>query len=119
MELGPLQKKWLEALRSGKYEQGSSYLYNRGNYCCLGVLYEVYHGQKPPSLQSDLYQPELYGLRSTLGHGGKYRERLTALNDQGATSRMKRAAKAILAWAEDDPNEPPDYLNDGIPEDDY
>ncbi len=32
-------EKWLKALRSGKYTQGSSYLYNdsEDNYCCLGV----------------------------------------------------------------------------------
>lgn len=34
--------KWVEALRSGKYEQGKSYLrfddYHSVKYCCLGVL---------------------------------------------------------------------------------
>lgn len=40
--LGPIQKKWLEALRSGDYKQGKRYL-NQGNekFCCLGVLCEV------------------------------------------------------------------------------
>ena len=36
-ELGPNQRKWVEALRSGRYEQGPSYLCKEGNYCCLGV----------------------------------------------------------------------------------
>lgn len=44
--------KWVKALRSGKYKQGTGYL--RGNshtegysYCCLGVLAEIEgHGDK-------------------------------------------------------------------------
>ncbi len=45
-EFGPIQTKWLEALESGKYEQGQGRLClldQRGNkeYCCLGVLCEV------------------------------------------------------------------------------
>lgn len=45
-----MKKKWLEALRSGKYEQGEGYLRrglsenDHGCYCCLGVLYEVTGG---------------------------------------------------------------------------
>lgn len=35
-----LKKKWIAALRSGKYKQGIEQLYNRSTrgYCCLGVL---------------------------------------------------------------------------------
>ena len=32
------KRDWLKALRSGKYEQGESYLLSGGSYCCLGVL---------------------------------------------------------------------------------
>jgi hypothetical protein len=32
---------WIEALRSGEYQQGQNYLSNNGKYCCLGVLCEV------------------------------------------------------------------------------
>ena len=43
-----IAKKWVKALRSGKYKQGQSYLkqFNgRGepNHCCLGVLCELYN----------------------------------------------------------------------------
>jgi len=36
-------EKWIEALRSGKYQQGRGQLYsiNNDNYCCLGVACEV------------------------------------------------------------------------------
>jgi hypothetical protein len=33
-----IKAKWLEALRSGKYQQAREKLYDRGSYCCLGVL---------------------------------------------------------------------------------
>ena len=36
-------KKWVEALRSGKYKQGGGYMYEPidNTYCCVGVLYVV------------------------------------------------------------------------------
>lgn len=37
-----MKKKWLKALRSGKYKQGTGVLFDDdetdGGYCCLGVL---------------------------------------------------------------------------------
>lgn len=36
-----IKAKWLEALRSGKYEQGICYLQNNGRFCCLGVLCDL------------------------------------------------------------------------------
>jgi hypothetical protein len=33
--------KWVEALRSGKYSQGTGALNNGNKYCCLGVLCEI------------------------------------------------------------------------------
>jgi len=36
-----IKKQWIEALLSGEYKQTKSSLYNRGRYCCLGVLCEI------------------------------------------------------------------------------
>lgn len=38
-ELGPLQQKWIIALKSEEYKQGGGLLYRASNdsYCCLGV----------------------------------------------------------------------------------
>lgn len=36
-----IKKLWVEALRSGQYEQGSGALSCDGQYCCLGVLCEI------------------------------------------------------------------------------
>lgn len=43
-----IKKKWLEALRSGKYQQGRGQLKCMGErYCCLGVLTDLYLKEKP------------------------------------------------------------------------
>jgi len=36
-----IKKLWVEALRSGEYEQGLYKMKSHGKYCCLGVLQEV------------------------------------------------------------------------------
>jgi len=54
-----LKKKWVDALRSGKYEQGRGYLCNEGLYCCVGVLAEIKGIPKHKAEASDslyLYQ---------------------------------------------------------------
>lgn len=42
METGVNQQKWLEALRSGKYEQGQSFLNAQDKLCCLGIGCELF-----------------------------------------------------------------------------
>lgn len=43
-ELGPRQRRWLEALRSGKYRQGREVLHNldTDTWCCLGVACDLF-----------------------------------------------------------------------------
>jgi hypothetical protein len=36
-----LKAKWVEALRSGKFKQGTSYLQRENKFCCLGVLLKI------------------------------------------------------------------------------
>ncbi len=36
-----LKDKWVAALRSGKYQQGTIHLQHDNRFCCLGVLCEV------------------------------------------------------------------------------
>lgn len=36
-------KKWLKALKSGKYKQTAGALKHKEGFCCLGVLCEVYN----------------------------------------------------------------------------
>ncbi len=35
-------EKWIAALRSGEYQQGTTGLKDKNNYCCLGVLCDLY-----------------------------------------------------------------------------
>ena len=37
-----VKQKWIDALRSGDYEQGSEKLRSVTGYCCLGVLCDLY-----------------------------------------------------------------------------
>lgn len=36
-----LKRKWIKALRSGKFRQGNGDLYHNRTHCCLGVLARV------------------------------------------------------------------------------
>lgn len=44
-------RKWVTALRSGEYEQGTGSLNENGKKCCLGVACEVMLTEQPDSLQ--------------------------------------------------------------------
>lgn len=41
-----IKARWVEALRSGKYGQTSSYLYDSQGFCCLGVLCDLYNQEQ-------------------------------------------------------------------------
>lgn len=38
IQLGPKQREWLAALRSGQYKQTKGQLSRENSFCCLGVL---------------------------------------------------------------------------------
>ena len=40
-ELTPVQRQWVEALRSGKYKQAKKALRVGDGFCCLGVLCDL------------------------------------------------------------------------------
>jgi len=37
-----IKEQWVEALRSGKYEQGRCWLRHKDKFCCLGVLCDLH-----------------------------------------------------------------------------
>lgn len=57
-------EKWLEALRSGEYQQGTGLLRSEDDkYCCLGVLCDV--AEKEGVVKGELKDsPEYMGLKS-------------------------------------------------------
>lgn len=95
-KLGPLQKKWLKALRSGKFRQGKGALKieakNQGHpkYCCLGVANEVCKlGETDPENATLVHTYKKLGLRTSGGEPKgehTYSWRLTELNDEGLTN---------------------------------
>lgn len=46
------KKKWVDALRSGKYVQGHGCLRSDDQYCCLGVALDVLHPEKWRKVQN-------------------------------------------------------------------
>lgn len=69
-----IKQEWIDALRSGEYEQGKGSLRDRDQrYCCLGVLCDlaVKHGViQAPTYYEDVDQPESFGLYIYEGQGG-------------------------------------------------
>ena len=50
-----IKKKWLKALRSGKFKQTRGLLKDgQGGYCCLGVLCELYLDEHKETTWEDL-----------------------------------------------------------------
>ena len=59
-----IAKKWVKALRSGKYKQGKGYLKqfnskNEPRHCCLGVLCELYNDTMKKHHKKTLYIEEM------------------------------------------------------------
>lgn len=96
-----LKKKWVEALRSGKFKQTKKFLCTRKEdtqeYCCLGVLCEVMGIPKKKSYDN-VYSYEFIGgtystrgLSQTMRHtefgrnGQRVHYALIAMNDSGKT----------------------------------
>lgn len=81
-----IKTKWVEALRSGKYEQGTEQLYSEGKYCCLGVLCDIVdpRGRKwkratlPPET---IVEKAGLDLPSPFVHYDARKEPLVVLND--------------------------------------
>lgn len=93
-----VMKKWVKALRSGKYKQGRSLMYNEyeNTYCCLGVLcaingIELDEGQSVIKSQhiSKLDISTVSGeLPKTYKVGGYKKYQLSALNDSGLSFKQ-------------------------------
>jgi len=93
--MGPLQTKWVEALESGKYQQGAQYLCRDNKFCCLGVACEVLERPKEVKDGVVFYDRccswmennfDLMGLRDKSGAYGEQNEQildLSKLNDEG------------------------------------
>lgn len=70
------KKKWVKALRSGRYKAGTEILYNKENntFCCLGVEAVVNRRAKRGDLESKCFRQDCI-------IGSKVQEELAELND--------------------------------------
>ena len=107
--MNDLQEKWVEALESGKYEQGNGFLHvlldGKHKYCCLGIACEVM-GVELMGVEGKLQDTIFYyGDRS--GALGEYKQ-LGLLDKVGSFSRpIKYYGKTYKGLT---------YLNDdGVP----
>lgn len=116
-----LKRRWVEALRSGEYRQGRMALQSGGEYCCIGVLCDVYDDSKwvdPPAhyrgedrraygTTANVGNLQVGGLDAAMGidfevEGGHVLDVLADLNDYGGASFTQ-----IADWIEENvPAEP-------------
>ena len=108
-----LMKRWIAALRSGEYKQGTGNLYRDCKYCCLGVLCDIspsfrkgeegffsrnnrhFMEYLPKSLSKPL------GLDSRDSKGNSVQHRLIDMNDGGVFERTNRKSfKQIASYIE-------------------
>lgn len=83
-------KKWVAALRSGKYKQGYGCLREGGRFCCLGVACDIFDSDEWQSanffMDEDLILPtavrDWLGLQDVEGTHGSG-DTLTYINDSG------------------------------------
>lgn len=84
-------KLWVEALRSGRYEQTRGRLRSENLFCCMGVLCDLHAGQFDIKWHNDMYldercvpPPEVMAwaeMKSPVGEIPSLKFCLTELND--------------------------------------
>ena len=89
-----IKQKWVEALRSGKYEQGNECLRKGDKFCCLGVFCEVvapglYHNRSATIPNPIANQFGIEAAPSVRYKGGT--RSLWALNDEEGLTFNERA----------------------------
>lgn len=82
-----LKAKWVEALRSGEYQQGKKRLKHMGRYCCLGVLAHV---AGEPIRRSDRCLSTTFERR--IGLDSRVADDLAVMNDVNGKSFPEIAA---------------------------
>jgi len=83
-----LKKQWVEALRSGKYEQGQQYLQKDDKFCCVGVLCDIINPESWRSAVGSIKRWEgfvdtlPYGVNSQIGLSHTSEAHLIDMNDK-------------------------------------
>lgn len=89
------KRKWVQALRSGEYEQGVGALKSGGKFCCLGVACEIV-GAKPGSILGYIMPGQgikgISKIPELIKGNGELPIKLSGMNDKGKTF------KQIATW---------------------
>ena len=67
-----VKERWLEALKSGKYQQGTEYLSKNGEFCCLGVLCDLYREVRHRGRWDDGYMYNVFVPRKGARGASKF-----------------------------------------------
>jgi len=80
------KEKWVAALRSGKYKQGESYLYNAddNSWCCIGVAANVCGIGKDKLDEGGYVENSSYKLMEAVKSGKKYPTMLIGSGSENA-----------------------------------
>jgi hypothetical protein len=97
-----IKQKWVDALRSGEYQQTQRRLHDENGFCCLGVLCDLYGKENNVEWEHSSYNNNAYMFQdmatilplsvvewSGVGEGNPLvndgDSSLAKLNDQGST----------------------------------
>lgn len=108
-----IAKKWVAALRSGKYKQTKQQLKNEHGYCCLGVLASISPWKNSYTRMKDEYKwtnrvlaPKIQKWAGMKRPNGRYNytgdlkyDTLSSKNDDGAS--FKTIANLIEKYMEE------------------
>ncbi len=104
-KLGPKQKNWIKALRSGRFKQGQEHLRStKDEFCCLGV--RCHQARKRLGLKVEK-EDDKYGYnKETAGLPEKVREDLKMIGSLGCFTdkqphRIGKHKKYALAFHND------------------
>ena len=90
-----IKQKWVDALRSGEYQQGQYCLRTDNGFCCLGVLCDLYGKENNVEWNGDMFQDmvvvlplfvvEWSGIVNSNPYVNDEISTLGELNDKGST----------------------------------
>ena len=101
-----IKQLWINALRSGKYQQGTGCLRKEDKYCCLGVLLDCYLDERNESWVPVETNFVLQGLDSATTYYHRTKEDDCLFESFCFLPRYKD----FLNWTGDIPTEKEDHL---------
>jgi hypothetical protein len=93
-----IKQRWLDALRSGKYRQGSRVLRSESNkYCCLGILCELVD----PTGWRRVPVPSLSGMAYEYVTGESHNMSMPSLRTLDSAGLDAEIAEQLARWNDD------------------